>query len=528
MMHLPLVGRLTSSVHAAALLRYECSASLPSKPGVARPAPGKVGSAGGKLAGFCVTWSGQTSGDLCVATSAAAGSSVDHPRVVLTACILASSLAFVDGSVVNVGLPAVGRSFHGNTADLQWVINAYLLPLSALLLPGGAVGDRFGRRNILVFGVALFAAGSALCAAAPGLTWLLAARALQGIGAAFLLPNSLAILGSAFTGEARGKAVGTWSAASAIAGAIGPVLGGWLIDTAGWRTIFLLNLPLAAAAIGSMLGFYRDPERDAANLPLDPAGALFATGSLAALTWGLTLGAGRAGWSSAALTAVLAGLVLFAAFLWTERRRGDGAMMPLALFGSASFAGLTALTLLLYGALGALLVLVPYVLIVGAGYSGTQAGAALLPFPLFLALASRAMGGIAGRIGPRIPLAMGPLIVAGGFLLFLRIAPPVDFSTGVLPGVLVIALGMAITVAPLTTAVLASVDAPHVGSASGLNSAVARIGGLVATALLGGVFAATGTGLFDAFHVAALACALASAVGGGLAFVLVAPRASAD
>lgn len=471
-----------------------------------------------------MTSSCQTSGDACIASSAAVASPTDRPAMVLTACILASSLAFVDGSVVNVGLPAIGRSLAGGSADLQWIINAYLLPLSALLLLGGAVGDRFGRRNVLIFGVGLFAAGSALCAAASGFNWLVIARAAQGIGAAFLLPNSPAILGSAFTGEARGRAVGTWSAVSAIAAALGPVLGGWLIDAIGWRAIFLLNLPLAAAAIGLAIGFVRDVAREAQDSPLDLAGALLATGSLAALTWGLTSGSGRAGWTASALVVLLLGFVLFAIFLWTEQRRGDGAMMPLALFNSASFAGLTVLTLLLYGALGALLVLVPYLLIQGAGYSGTQAGASLLPFPLFLALTSRAMGGLAGRIGPRIPLSVGPLVVAGGFILFLHVTPPMDFVTSVLPAILTIALGMAITVAPLTTQVLASVDARHTGSASGLNSAVARIGGLVATALLGGVFAASGAGLFMAFRVAVVACALASALGGGAAFILIGRR----
>jgi EmrB/QacA subfamily drug resistance transporter len=383
------------------------------------------------------------------------------------------------------------------------------------------VGDRFGRRNILVFGVAIFAIGSALCAAAANLTWLLAARGFQGIGAAFLLPNSLAILGSAFSGEARGRAIGTWSAASAIAGAVGPVLGGWLIDVVGWREIFLLNLPLAATAIVLAISFVHDPPRDATSAPLDPWGAVLGTASLTALTWALTVGAGRAGWSTSALTGVSLGLCLAAVFLWVEKRRGANAMMPLALFGSGAFVGLSGLTLLLYGALGALLVLVPYVLIQGAGYSGTEAGATLLPFPIVLALTSRRMGGIAGRAGPRIPLTLGPIGVAGGFLLLLRLGPGSSYWSGVLPAILVIALGMSGAVAPLTTAVLASVDARHTGSASGLNSAVARIGGLVATALLGGVFAAKGAARFDAFHVAAIGCAVASLAAGALAFALV-------
>ena len=471
-------------------------------------------------------WFSFAPGDLC-AIKCASPSRADRPGLVLTTTILASSLAFIDGTVVNVGLPAIARSLHGDAADLQWVINAYLLPLSALLLLGGAVGDRYGRRNILVFGVALFAIGSALCATAASLSWLLAARVSPGIGAAFLLPNSLAILGSAFTGEARGRAVGTWSAASAAAGAIGPVLGGWLIDSFGWRAIFLLNLPPALCAICLAMAFVREAPRGADESPLDVAGALLATGSLTGLTWGLTAGAGAAGWSGQALIAVSSGLGLGGLFLRVESRRGDHAMMPLALFGSSTFAGLTILTLLLYGAMGGLLVLVPYVLIKGAGYSATAAGAALLPFPLLIAATSRAVGGIAGRVGPRLPLTLGPIGVAAGFLLLLRLDPGAAYWSRVFPAILVIALGMAGAVAPLTTAVLASVDTRHTGSASGLNSAVARIGSLVATALLGGVLAANGTHLFSAFHAAVIACAAASLGAGVVALALVGTRQAA-
>jgi EmrB/QacA subfamily drug resistance transporter len=455
-----------------------------------------------------MTWTLGTSGDACEA-HAAAPASYTHPGRVLTTTILASSLAFIDGSVVNVGLPAIGDNLHAGAAELQWVINAYLLPLSALLLFGGAAGDRFGRRNILLVGVSLFGVGSALCAAAVSLYWLLAARVLQGIGAALLLPSSLAILGSAFSGKARGRAVGTWSAASAMAAAGGPLLGGWLIDTFGWREIFLINIPLAIAAIVLAVASIREPVRAREPTPLDIRGALFATTSLAALTWGLTVVTGRAGWSALPAGAIAAGVLFLVAFLWVEQREGGNAIMPLAVFESAEFTGLTLLTFLLYGALGALLVLVPYLLIDGAGYSATGAGAALLPFPVVIAIASPALGGLAGRIGSRIPLTLGPLIVAAGFLLLLRIEPGTGYWGGIFPAILVMSLGMAGAVAPLTTAVLKSVDAGHTGSASGLNSAVARLGGLAATALLGGVLSAKGLALFSAFHLAAVICAVA-------------------
>jgi EmrB/QacA subfamily drug resistance transporter len=447
-----------------------------------------------------------------------------HPRLVLITCILASSLAFIDGSVVNVGLPAIGRNLHGDAAQLQWIVNAYLLPLSALLLLGGALGDRFGRRKILIAGIALFAIGSALCGAAPSLEWLLAARALQGTGAALLLPNSLAILGNTFDGEARGRAIGTWSATSAITAAVGPVLGGWLIDTVGWRFIFFINLPVALGGIAMALAVVRDPPRDGSGARLDFLGAVLATAALAVLTWGLTVGSGRAGWSTTAVAAVVTGVVLSVLFIRIERQRGDKAMTPLSVFGSKSFVGLTLFTLLLYGALGGLLVLVPYVLIEGAHYSATQAGAALLPFPVVVALASPAMGSIAGRSGPRMPLTIGPIIVAVGFLLLLLLTPASSYWTGVLPAILVISLGMAGAVAPLTTAVLSSVDARHTGSASGLNSAVSRAGGLIATALLGGVLSAQGAVLFGAFHAAAIVGAVICASAGVAAFTLVGKR----
>jgi EmrB/QacA subfamily drug resistance transporter len=439
-----------------------------------------------------------------------------HPRLVLTATILASSLAFVDGSVVNVGLPAIGQSLQAGPGALPWVINAYLLPLSALLLFGGAAGDRFGRRQVLILGTAVFALASGFCALAPSLDLLLFGRAAQGVGAAILLPNSLAILGDAFSGEKRGGAIGTWAAVAAMAGAIGPVLGGWLIDTSGWRAIFLINLPVAAGAILLVWRFVA-PSRDANTAPLDLAGAVLATLGLGALTWGLTLGSSEGGWTAAALGLAGGGAAILVGFIAVEHRRGDAAMMPLALFASRNFVGLTLLTLLVYGALGALLVLVPYELIEGAGYSATAAGAALLPFPLLMSVISPAMGGLAGRIGPRVPLIAGSAVVGAGFLLAARIGPGGGYWTSVLPAILVMALGMSGVAAPLTTAVLGSVDPRHTGSASGLNSAVSRTGGLIATALLGAVLAETGAALTPDFRgamiVGAGACFVAAATG---------------
>ena len=444
--------------------------------------------------------------DAAGAQSTATGKATAHSQLVLVTTILASSLAFIDGSVVNVGLPAIGRSLAANAAGLQWIINAYLLPLSALLLLGGMAGDRFGRRRLLVAGTGVFAFASLGCALAPDLAALLAGRAVQGVGAAMLLPNSLALLGQEFSGPAKGRAIGVWAAAGAAAGAVGPVLGGWLIDLGSWRAIFLINLPLAAGAV--MLAWrYVAPGEHGANQPLDGLGGSLATLGVGALTWALTVGSGQSGWTQTTVAVGAAGFAVMLLFTLVEKRRGDRAMMPVHLFASRTFAGLTLFTLLLYGALGGLFVLVPYVLITGGGYSSTAAGAALLPLPLVISVTSPLIGGLAGRAGPRLPLAIGSLVAAAGFLFALKIGDAARYWTDVLPAVLVIALGVSGVVAPLTTAVLNSVDSRHTGSASGLNSAVARTGGLVATALLGAVLAASGKQLWIAFDTAMLACA---------------------
>jgi EmrB/QacA subfamily drug resistance transporter len=443
-----------------------------------------------------------------------------HPNLVLATCILASSLAFVDSSVTNVGLPAIGTSLKAGGADLQWVINAYLLPLSALLLLGGAAGDRYGRKRLLIAGTALFAAASIACALAPSLAVLLIGRALQGIGAAVLMPNSLAILGASFTGEARGRAIGIWASIGAVMSAIGPVLGGWLIDVSGWPAIFLINLPLAAGAIALALYYVTDTS-DEGRPALDIPGGGLATLGLGLLTWGLTLGTGQGGWSAFAIGSAAGGVLAMLAFVGVEKSRGERAMMPLAMFGSSSFIGLTLLTLLLYGALGALMVLVPYVLIQASGYSGVQAGSALVPAALILALASPVMGRLAGRMGPRLPLTVGPLVVAAGFALLWRVAAGSGYWLTVFPAVVVISAGMAGAVAPLTNAVLGAVDARHTGSASGFNSAIARTGGLIATALLGGVLGARGGALVMGFHVAVLACAAGCVAASASAFFLI-------
>jgi predicted MFS family arabinose efflux permease len=364
----------------------------------------------------------------------------------------------------------------------------------------------------------LFGVASIVSALAPSLAWLLVGRGAQGVAAALLMPNSLAILGASFSGEARGRAIGLWAAIGAVMGAAGPVLGGWLIDHLGWRAIFFLNLPPALGAILLALLFVKDsPAKNGA--PLDLNGGLLATAALGSITWALTIG--TTGWTPRAIMLLAAGLVLLAAFLWLEKIKGDRAMMPLSIYNSARFVGLSLFTWFLYAALGALMVLVPFVLIAAAGWSATGAGAALTPFALIMAAISPLAGRVAGRIGPRWPLILGPLAVAVGFLLLLRLKAGADYTTDILPGVVLIALGMSAAVAPLTTAVLSSVDAAHTGLVSGLNSALARTAGMMATALLGGVLSTKGELLLRGFATGIIACAAAAFAASLWAFFLV-------
>jgi EmrB/QacA subfamily drug resistance transporter len=452
-----------------------------------------------------------------------------YPRATLAATILGSSLAFIDGSVVNVALPALAHELKVSPVHLSWTINAYLLPLGVLILLGGALGDHFGRRRMFQIGLWTFTFASVACAAAPSLAWLLAARGLQGLGAALLVPNSLAILGGAFTGEARGRAIGSWAAAGALAGALGPVLGGWIVDTVGWRTIFLINVPIAAGA-GYFAWKYVEERKESIDAaPLDTVGAGLATAALGLLIWALTEASESGEVHSSSWPASVGGLLLLAAFVWHEGRLGSRAIMPLAMFAAPKFVGLTLLTFFLYGSLGGLLVLLPFFLIKIEGWPAVAAGAALLPVSALIGVGSRLMGQVAARSGERLPLIVGSCFVSIGLALYSRVGTQaLNYWLDIFPATLLVAIGMGACVAPLTTSVMTSVDADHVGLASGFNNAVARIAGLVATALLGFVFARqeSNEAFMVGFRAAALLGAASAALAAGSALFLIHPRAA--
>lgn len=440
----------------------------------------------------------------------------------LIATILASSLAFVEGSIVNIALPSILSDLGAGASDAQWIINAYLLPVGALVLLGGALGDHYGRKRIFQVGLVLFGLGSLACALAPDIATLLTARVVQGVGAALLAPNSLAIIAAAFTGAARGRAIGIWAAAGAFAGAGAPVLGGWIVDSADWRWAFMIVVPGAVAAVA--VGQWAISEsREAANAaaPLDWMGSALVTIALGLIVWALVR-ASEAGAAGPLVTAsLLAGLVCLAAFLVIEKRLGTRAMMPLGLFGTSDFSAISILTLFLYGALGGLLVLLPFTLIAGYRFSAIETGLAMLPMPLILGVLSPLLGGLAVRLGIRIVLSVGPLLVALGFL-WLSFVPSVGFNywTDMLPPLVVMAVGMAASVAPLTTAVMDAVPDAFSGVASGVNNALARSAGLIATALIGPVLAASDQGLaplVDGFGMAMLIAALFAGAGGVVA-----------
>src|SRR5688572_3570883 len=419
-----------------------------------------------------------------------AGSTVVNPRWILAATILGSGMTFIDSTVVNVVLPVIGGQLRASAAQLQWIVEAYLLFLTSLMLLGGSLGDRYGRRRLFIAGIVFFAAASAWCGLASGVTQLILARALQGVGAAMLVPGSLAIIRSSFNDRERGAAIGAWAAGTSIAAGGGPVLGGWLVEHLSWRWIFLINLPLAVVTV--WIAATRLPETGGRDrgCPLDWRGACLVTGGLAALVYGL-VHAGSHGLSAPrSVVACSIGAILLVAFAlveWRlERRSGAGAaMMPLSLFSSRAFTATNVLTVFLYSALSMVFFVLPFALIDRHGYSVVQASSALLPFVLVMFVVSPWAGRLADRHGPRLPLVAGPLIVAGGYVLMMRVAGDGRYITAVLPAVMMMSVGMSIAVAPLTMTVMAAVDARHAGLASGVNNAVSRLASLLAVALVG-------------------------------------------
>jgi EmrB/QacA subfamily drug resistance transporter len=461
------------------------------------------------------------------AAAAAAGTaglrlSSARGRWVVAATVLGSGMASLDATVVGIALPAIGRDFHVGVSSLQWVVDAYTLTLAGLLLLGGTLGDSYGRRKMFSVGIVWFAVASLLCGLAPTAGVLIAARALQGVGGALLTPGSLAILQASFAEQDRSAAIGAWSGFGGVATAIGPFLGGWLIGAVSWRLVFFINLPIAVVVVA--INSRHVPETRAPGpVPrLDVRGAACISGALAGITYGL-IAASSYGWGSAqVLIPLIVGAVLLGLFVMVEAREPQP-MLPLGVFKSRQFTAANAVTFIVYAALGGLLFLVPVVLQVAHGYSPLQAGAALLPVTVIMLLLSSRSGALAARIGPRLQMSVGPLVLAVSFLLFIRIGGSGDYLTAVLPAVLVFGFGVAIMVAPLTATALAAAPADHAGIASAVNNDVARVGGLIAVAVLPALAGITGDSYLHPavlgadFKTAAMISAAVCAAGGVLA-----------
>ncbi|MGH3295458.1 MAG: DHA2 family efflux MFS transporter permease subunit, partial [Trebonia sp.] len=443
-------------------------------------------------------------------------------RWVLTATVLGSGIAALDATVVGIALPAIGRDFHASVSSLQWVVDGYTLPLAGLLLLGGVLGDIYGRRKVFVIGVVWFALASLGCGLAPSTVFLIGARALQGVGAALLTPGSLAILQASFAPDDRSRAIGAWSGLGGVATAIGPFLGGWLIGAVSWRLVFFINLPLAAFVVAIAVRHVPETRAPGPRQPLDPAGAATISLALAGLTFGL-IEASADGWASpAVLTSLFAGVALLVAFCVIETRSSHP-MLPLGIFKSRQFSAANAVTFVVYGALGGALFLVPVVLQEVSGYSPLEAGVALLPLTVIMLAFSARSAALSARIGPRLQMTVGPLVIAVGMALFARVEGSGDYLTEVLPAVLVLGFGLATNVAPLTATALSAAPAEHSGIASAVNNDVARTASLIAVAVLPALAGITGDAyqhpaeLTSGFHTAVLIAAGAAAAGGILA-----------
>ena len=453
-------------------------------------------------------------------------------RWVLLATVLGSSLAFIDATVVNIALPAIGEDLGGDAAGLQWTVNGYALSLAALILLGGSLGDRYGRRRVFLIGVGWFALASLLCGVAQSMEQLIAARVLQGIGGALLTPGALAILEASFVRDDRARAIGAWSGLGGIGGALGPFLGGWLVQVGDWRLIFLINVPVAALVMVVAARHVPESRNPAAPRELDVAGVLTGAAGLGGLTYGFTAWPGAGPGSPQVLVALLIGVAGLAAFVLVERRSRHP-MLPLEIFGARAFTGANLVTFVVYAANGGVFFLVVLNLQVVAGFSPLASGLALLPVTALMLLLSARAGALGQRVGPRLPMAVGPLIAAAGLFWMSRIGPGASYWADVLPPVIVFGLGLCLLVAPLTATALGSLDDMYAGVASGVNNAVARAAGLLAVAIIP-LAAGIGSGeLTDAadlqptYRNSLLICAALMLLGSALAAVLIPARLSA-
>lgn len=446
-------------------------------------------------------------------------------RFLILTATLGSGIAFLDGSVVTVALPTIGRELGGGIAVLQWVVDGYLLTLSALLLLGGALGDRYGRRRLFVIGLVVFTLASLACGLSPTGGALIGARLVQGIGGALLVPGSLALIDASIRRADRGKAIGVWAGLSGVTSALGPFVGGWLVSAVSWRWIFLINVPLAAIALVVALRHVAESRDPAATGRPDLAGAACVTLGLSGVVYALIEGPSR-GWTPVTVGALVVGIVGLVAFPLVERRRPE-ALLPPALFRSLQFSGANLTTFAVYAALTGGQFLLTLQLQQNMGYSALAAGLATLPMTVIMLVLSPVIGGFAQRVGPRLPMTVGPFVVAGGLALLTRAVPGSSYAAGVLPGVLVFGLGLAVTVAPLTATVLAAVDEQHVGTASGVNNAVARTAGLLAVALLPPVagLSGDGAGALGAGFARGMLVAAGLCVAGGVVAFLTIDRA---